>query len=139
MEKLKVTVGDFEFIAKLEKEKAPKTCEVFCTLLPLDSKIIQVSWSGEADWVPMGNDKFDVPYENFTSDPAPGEILFFPGDITEGELLIAWGATRFAAKTGQLVGNHFLTIIEGAEQLPAMGKKVLWDGAQRILIEEYKG
>ncbi|HOA42994.1 MAG TPA: DUF3830 family protein, partial [Bacillota bacterium] len=36
---------------------------------------------------------------------------------------------------GQLAGNHFLTITEGIEKLPEFGKKVLWEGAQDIVIE----
>ncbi|MGZ3582370.1 MAG: DUF3830 family protein, partial [Ktedonobacterales bacterium] len=41
----------------------------------------------------------------------------------------------FASKLGQLAGNHFLTVVEGGEQLRAMGKRVLWEGAQDILFE----
>ena len=33
---------------------------------------------------------------------------------------------------GQLAGNHFLTVVEGAEQLHEMGRTVLWKGAQWI-------
>jgi hypothetical protein len=36
---------------------------------------------------------------------------------------------------GQLAGNHFLTIVEGREQLTALGKLVLWQGAQDIVFE----
>jgi Protein of unknown function (DUF3830) len=36
---------------------------------------------------------------------------------------------------GQLAGNHFATITEGSGELPALGHKVLWEGAQEILIE----
>ena len=42
---------------------------------------------------------------------------------------------NFASKMGQLAGNHFLTVIEGAAQLPEMGKRVLWQGAQDIVFE----
>lgn len=35
MTKSKITSGRYEFIGKLEKELAPKTCEVFKALLPL--------------------------------------------------------------------------------------------------------
>jgi hypothetical protein len=37
---------------------------------------------------------------------------------------------------GQLAGNHFATIEEGGEQLPELGRAVLWEGAQDILFEE---
>jgi hypothetical protein len=36
---------------------------------------------------------------------------------------------------GQLAGNHFLTLVEGTEHLQALGKKVLWEGAQDVLFE----
>jgi peptidoglycan/LPS O-acetylase OafA/YrhL len=45
------------------------------------------------------------------------------------------GGTLFASKMGQLAGNHFLTIIEGREQLKEMGRVILWEGAQDILFE----
>ena len=41
-------------------------------------------------------------------------------------------ASNFASKLGQLAGNHFMTIVEGAENLAALGKLVLWHGAQDI-------
>jgi len=36
---------------------------------------------------------------------------------------------------GQLAGNHFLTVIEGRENLMELGKLVLWQGAQRIVFK----
>ena len=43
-------------------------------------------------------------------------------------------AVRFASKMGQLAGNHFLTIEAGGENLAALGKQVLWEGAQDIVF-----
>jgi Protein of unknown function (DUF3830) len=42
------------------------------------------------------------------------------------------GACQFASKMGQLAGNHFLTVMEGAENLLPLGRMVLWQGAQQI-------
>jgi len=64
--------------------------------------------------------------------PPQGQLLFHPGGISETEILLAYGSVRFASKVGQLAGNHFLTIIEGVEHLPELGRLTLWQGAQPI-------
>ena len=63
---------------------------------------------------------------------APGQILLYPGGFSETEILLPYGACQFASKMGQLAGNHFLTVVEGNENLAALGKLVLWSGAQEI-------
>ena len=115
-----------------EVAAAPRTCEVFRGLLPYRQRIIHVRWSGEACWIPLGALEFGVGYENATSYPAPGQILLHPGGVSETEILLGYGAARFASKVGQLAGNHFLSIEQGLQDLPALGKLVLWQGAQDI-------
>ncbi len=73
--------------------------------------------------------------ENATSYPAPGELLVYPGGYSETELLLAYGGVQFASKLGQLAGNHFLTVVEGNENLLPLGKMVLWQGAQDIVFK----
>ena len=139
MANVKITVGkDLKFIARFEEKAAPKTVAAFKKLLPYKQKIIHCRWSGEGCWIPLGDFKLDIGgggFENHTSHPAPGHILWYPGGFSETELIFAYGGVMFASKMGQLAGNHFLTVIEGAEQLQAMGKKVLWEGAQDITFE----
>ena len=106
----------------------------FAALLPYTQRIIHARWSGEACWIPLGDFRLDIDFENATSYPAPGEILFYPGGYSETEILFPYGATRFASKLGQLAGNHFLTIVEGREHLRAIGEQVLWHGAQEIVF-----
>ena len=110
MSDLIVTIGGNEFRARFELEKSPDTCKAFKSALPFVNKIIHVRWSGEAVWIPLGDLQFGVGYEDATSYPAPGQIILFPGGISETEILIAYGPTCFASKAGQLAGNHFLTI-----------------------------
>ena len=46
-------------------------------------------------------------------------MIFYPGGISETEILLAYGGVRFASKMGQLAGNHFITITDGLENLAA--------------------
>ena len=135
MTRLRITVASVQFAAVLEEETAPLTCAAFLTLLPYRQQLIHARWSGEACWIPLGEFRLDVGFENHTSHPAPGQILFYPGGYSETEILFPYGAACFASKMGQLAGNHFLTIVEGNEQLAAVGEAVLWQGAQEIVFE----
>jgi hypothetical protein len=137
MTDLVITVGkDLRFAARLEVDRAPQTCAAFHAVLPFRSRIIQTRWSGEAAWIPLGDHAFGVGFENHTSYPSPGEILLYPGGYSETEILFPYGHTMFASKMGQLAGNHFLTIVEGNEQLAELGRRVLWEGAQEIVFDE---
>lgn len=134
--KLKVTAGPFTFDAVLETEKAPKTAAAFAKHLPFESKVVHVRWSGEGVWVPLGDMNFGVDYENHTSYPAPGQMILYPGGISETEILLAYGGVHFACKMGQLAGNHFITLTSGLANLHALGTKALWEGAQALRIEK---
>ncbi len=135
MTMVRITAGPFVFGARFEEQLAPATCAAFAALLPFRNKIIQARWSGESDWIPLGDLEVGVGFENATSHPAPGEILLYPGGYSETEILFPYGPTLFASKLGQLAGNHFLTIVEGREGLRDLGRLVLWEGAQDILFE----
>ncbi|MFI5283656.1 MAG: DUF3830 family protein [Candidatus Dormibacterales bacterium] len=131
---VEIRVTKLVFVARLESEAAPKSCAAFQSLLPLKTHIIQARWSGEAAWIPFGELDLDVGYENHTSHPAPGELLLYPGGVSETEILFPYGSTLFASRSGQLAGNHFATIVEGNHQLRELGNLVLWKGAQDIVF-----
>ena len=135
MSDIRITAGPFVFNARFERQAAPQSCARFEALLPYRERIIHVRWSGEACWIPLGNFDFGVGHENATSYPAPGQLLLYPGGVSETEILLAYGACRFASKAGQLAGNHFLTVTEGLDRLRPLGESVLWQGAQDILFE----
>ncbi len=132
MERVSITVGEFTFEGVFESDDAPETCAWFVRNLPFTGKIIHARWSGEAAWIPLGDLASGLGYENHTTHPSRGDILFYPGGISETEILIVYGSASFASKMGALAGNHFITITEGREQLAEFGEYVLWDGAQDI-------
>jgi len=102
---VRITVGSLRFTARLEAQAAPRTCAAFQRLLPLYGKLIQARWSGEAAWLPLGDLGSEVGYENLTSYPAAGQLLRYPGGLSETEILFPYGFTCFASKAGQLAGN----------------------------------
>ncbi|MFT5870929.1 MAG: hypothetical protein ACI8TF_003060 [Paracoccaceae bacterium] len=129
---LKITAGPFSFDARLETEAAPKTCAAFEAAMPFLGQLVHVRWSGEGVWIPLGDRDFGVGYENHTSHPAPGQIILYPGGISETEILLAYGGVDFSSKMGQLAGNHFITLTSGFDDLMTLGNLVLWKGAQDI-------
>lgn len=133
---LEIEVGDLRFTARLETDKAPKTIAALRKLLPLRAKLIQARWSGESAWVPLGDLQTGLGFENHTSYPGAGQLLIYPGGISETEILFPYGSTSFGSKVGQLAGNHFATIEGGRELLAELGRRVLYEGAQEIVFSE---
>lgn len=93
-------------------------------------------WSGQAGWIPFGDLDLGIQPEDGTCYPHPGEIVLYPGGVSETEILLAYGYTNFASKAGQLAGNPLATIVEGNENLATLGGKILWEGAQEIAFRE---
>ncbi len=133
MPMITIDAGPYRFTARFE-DAAPDTVARFRALMPYTQKIIHVRWSGEACWIPLGELDLGLRHENATTYPAPGQILLYPGGLSETEILLAYGSVNFASKLGQLAGNHFMTITGGQENLAALGRLVLWQGAQDIVF-----
>ena len=136
---LRITVGDdLHFNARWEPE-APATIDAIRRMLPIDSRLIHCRWSGESTWIPYGDFRPGIDYENHTSHPAPGMLAMYPGGISECEIFFPYGACSTSSKVGQLAANHFASIIpdEGwADRLREVGRRALWEGAQRVRIAE---
>jgi hypothetical protein len=106
--------------------------------MPYHGKLIHARWSGECCWSPLAAAwprGSVLPPENATAYPAPGQVLLYAGELSEPELLIAYGLSRFASKTGALAGNPVLTIEERLAQLAELGSEVLWRGSIQLRIE----
>ena len=134
MSRISITAGGLRFVAETNPD-APLTVAAFSKLLPYRQKLIHVRWSGEACWVPLGDFQLGIGFENHTSHPSAGDILFYPGGYSETEIIFAYGGCSFSSRMGPLAGNHFLTIVEGRENLRTLGNKVLWEGAQEVFFE----
>lgn len=133
--RVSIQVGDLKFVARFEEEEAPHTCALFRRMLPLRSSLVHCRWSGESMWVPYDPPSIPIAFENHTGHPAPGQVLIYAQEFSEPEILMPYGACSFSSKVGQLAGNHFLTLIEGAEHLRDLGRSILWAGAQEIRFE----
>ena len=101
MTAITVIIGDERFQAHLRNDLAPNTCSHFRSLLPWSEKIVHVRWSGEGCWIPLGDLDVGIGYENATSHPRPGEFIFYPGGLSEAEILLAYGGVSFASKAGR--------------------------------------
>ena len=134
MPRIRITAGGFLFHAQTHPG-APRTVAAFLGALPFRQELIHVRWSGEGCWIPLGDLDLGVGLENATSHPSVGDLLFHPAGASETEILLAYGACCFSSRVGQLAGNHFLTITEGREHLPALGRRTLREGVQDILFE----
>lgn len=135
---LTVTLGAERFPARLRQELAPCSCEWLQGWLPYAGKAIHSRWSGEAMWSPLGaavSADLRLPPEHATAEPVPGEILLYAGEVSEPELLLVYGVSRFGCKAGPLAGNPVLIIEQRLDRLAALGRDVLWGGAMEFRIE----
>jgi hypothetical protein len=138
MADLEIKVGELEFSATWTPD-APRTREALLPWLPIRARLIHCKWSGESTWIPFGDQRPDVGYENHTAHPAPGDLLIYTGEISECEILFPYGACSFSSRVGPLAGNHFATLVpdEGwLDRLREVGRRVLWEGAKEIEISK---
>ena len=101
-----IHVGPYRFGARFE-DAAPRTVAKFSSLMPYQQKIIHVRWSGEACWIPLGELDLGLSHENATTYPAPGQVLLYPGGLSETEILLAYGSVNFASKLGAACRQPF--------------------------------
>lgn len=135
LERVRIRIGDEVFLGRLERALAAKTCAAFEALLPYADELVHARWSGEACWIPMGALDLSLGAENATGAPQPGQVLLHPAGISETEILVPYGAVRFASVAGPLEGNHFMTIEGDLERLAAVGRGTLRTGAAAIRFE----
>lgn len=136
---LNLQIGTVRLSATLRRDLAPQSCESLMRILPYNGAVIHARWSGEALWSPLAGSwpaGRHVPREHATCEPKIGDVLLYAGDLSEPELLIPYGTTRFCCKAGLLEGNPVLTIDDPLSVLPELGRGVLWKGGVPFRIEK---
>ncbi len=134
----RIAIGAKVFPARLRRDLAPQSCSRLESLMPYRGKLAHARWSGEACWSPLAGAwprGSVLPPENATVYPMPGQVLLYAGDLSEPELLIAYGPNRFASKAGALAGNPVLTIAADLARLAELGSEIFWRGAMELRIE----
>jgi len=135
---VRMIIGGEVFQARFRCDLAPRSCEFLARLLPYHGELLHAQWSGQSCWSPLAScwpHGERLAPENASAYPSPGEVLLFGGDLSEPELLIAYGPSRFASKAGPLAGNPVLTIEDRLARLAELGHRILRRGAVELRIE----
>ncbi len=132
-------IGTARLSAALRRDLAPHSCEGLMSLLPYEGIVTHARWSGEALWSPLravwpaGQ---RLPREHATFEPKAGDVLLYAGDLSEPEILIPYGTSRFASKAGLLEGNPVLTFDDSLSVLQELGRRALSSGTMPLRIEK---
>ena len=133
MKRVAMSIGDFRFTGRLETDAAPKSVAWLTARLPLVGVALHARWSGEAAWMPLGQEVM-LDHENALSYPHPGQMLLYAGAKSEPELLIPYGFCAFASRAGALAGNHVITLDDDECSLSLLGQALLSRGAQPLRL-----
>ncbi|MDZ5811530.1 DUF3830 family protein [Halorubrum sp. AD140] len=132
---LVIDINGTEFTAECHESEAPESVAAVRDLLPLESDLLHVRWSGIATWINIDEiDLPEIPRENHTVYPSRGDLLLYPGYRNEQEILFACGPTCFKSPAGELAGNHFASVNATAAELKAIERLTLRDGSQPVTI-----
>lgn len=131
-----MTAGPYEFSGTLEQQIAPVSVAWLVKQFPLNGTLQQACWSGEAAWMPLGAVPQLLP-ENATARPRPGQVLLYAGITSQAELLIPYGTCAFASKAGPLAGSPVITLDGSPEDLRALGRLLIANGAQPLTLNSY--
>lgn len=135
MTQLKLDIDGTVLEADVYEEDAPKSVAALREILPINSKLSHVRWSGFATWVNLkDSDLPEIPRENHTVYPSRGDLLLYPGFKNDKELLFACGPTCFKSPAGEQAGNHVATVTASNETLEEIEQTTLTDGELDIEI-----
>ena len=138
-----------EVTATLMEDKAPKTCKIVLSSLPVESKVLHAMWAGEEVFFNDFPVSEDVPIENETNDVNPGEILItstvhqwkrngkpiFPKG-TAG-FCIFYGVARPRVTVDETMTLNLFAKVDDVEKMREIGKRVRVHGTESIKVEAY--
>jgi hypothetical protein len=134
---VKLVTSEHSLNGELFPDRAPESVAAFRDLLPLESELLHVRWSGYAIWVNIDDVELpELPRENHTVYPSRGDILLYPGYKNAQEILIACGPTCFKSPAGELAGNHIGTMSTPKETLTELEQQTLFEGSQEVTLSE---
>jgi hypothetical protein len=137
MAQLEFDVDGTVYTADLLEAEAPESVDALRDLLPLESELLHVRWSGYATWVNIDDRELpELPRENHTVYPSRGDVLLYPGYRNDQEILISCGPTCFKSPAGEIAGNHVATLDVSREELSTLEAETLETGAKSITISE---
>ncbi|WP_255152230.1 DUF3830 family protein [Halorarius halobius] len=129
MPSLEISVESTVLEGELLESEAPESVDALRDLLPLESTLLHVRWSGYATWVSLDDDALpELPRENHTAYPSRGDVLLYPGFKNESELLLACGPTCFKSPAGEQAGNHVATLDTSRDTLRSLEATTLEEG-----------
>jgi hypothetical protein len=122
--------GEPVLAGELLVEEAPESVAALRGMLPHESDLLHVRWSGHAVWINIDEvDLPEIPRENHTVYPSRGYR-------NEQEILLACGPTCFRSPAGELAGNHVATMDADRERLRALEERTLQEGALSVTVRE---
>jgi hypothetical protein len=137
MAQLEFDINGTVYTAELLAEEAPESVAALRDLLPIESELLHVRWSGYATWVNIDDRELpELPRENHTVYPSRGDILLYPGYRNDQEILVPCGPTCFKSPAGEIAGNHVATLDASREALSALEVATLETGAKPITIRK---
>lgn len=145
--RLAVTVGGAKAIAEIHLTDAPRTCQAVLNTIPLRGRAFPGLVSGSTILVSVDHFE-DIPFENQTIYPIPGDLAFYLEPITylpghhaghrRHQEVIALVYGRDTQMNGPVVPlplNIFGSIIDGLDRLTAEIGRMKREGFGDLILE----
>ena len=132
--------------ATILEERAPVTCEIILSSLPVEGKLRHAMWAGEEvffDEFPISR---DMPLENATNSLRPGSITTAASSwVRDGQLCFQKGQTAFAIFYGkgrprkaldETLDMNYFAQVDDIEGMTAVGRRIRMEGSEKITISQ---